>query len=57
MVPESFENLPYDDIKRIYSRHSAKVTNVAFYLQLIFELLLKLPLERPVFIIRKLFCA
>lgn len=25
-VPESFENLPYDDIKRLYSRHAAKVT-------------------------------
>ena len=28
MVPESFENLPYDDIKRIYSRHSAKVSEL-----------------------------
>ena len=39
MVPENFEDLPYDDIKRLFSRHAAKVI-VLRTLMICFNLLL-----------------
>ena len=35
VVPKSFESLPYDDIKRLYSRHAAKARNLCSFPRLL----------------------